>query len=120
MSLSSMMSMCAAMSGGCELRARWRKRRPESEMNRCAPVCGGFGSHRASVSLDDAPGDCKPHACAVELGFGVHALEQSEQLARVFHVEPYAVVCDEVGIPAALAASTDFDTGFRCRATELE
>src|SRR3569623_631331 len=52
----------------------------------------GLGPDPAAVSRDDAPHVGQPDAVAGEFGSAVQALEHTEKLAGVFHIEPGAVV----------------------------
>src|SRR5258706_7725448 len=61
------------------------------------------------MALHDALHDREPHSGSLELLVGVEALEDAEELVRVFHFEPRSVVPDEVGRPAGVLPTAYFD-----------
>src|SRR5437879_617148 len=48
------------------------------------------------MAMNDALNDREAHACSFKLGLSVQALEHTEQRARMFHVEPCAIVADKI------------------------
>src|SRR5215510_6222538 len=101
MSLSSMIRMCAAIvafiteRSGVRGHSRARGRQRENDFG--SPILHCFDSNAPTVPLDDAACDREPGAGPFELPLAMHALEQPEQLACVFHIESGTVVHDEIG-----------------------
>src|SRR5439155_1129550 len=82
----------------------------------------------AAESLDDCllvervavSKDRQAHARTFKLVRAVQTIEHLEELVRVRHVEPDAVVSDEVDSLSPLEARGDFHAGARSGAAELE
>src|SRR5262245_703117 len=66
------------------------------ECERGAGARRAFGANPAAMTLDDALGQRETDAGAFEVLHAMQALEHSEQLADVLHVEADAVVLDRV------------------------
>src|SRR5919201_778183 len=70
----------------------------------------GIGPHPPAVAVDDALDDGQAHPRPLVLLGAVEALEDAEELVGVLHVEPDAVVPDEVHRPrAAVGAAPHLD-----------
>src|SRR5207248_8660629 len=72
------------------------------------------------MSLDDALHQGQAHPRTFKLVRAVQTIEHLEELVRVRHVEPDAVVSDEVDSLSPLEARGDFHAGARSGAAELE
>src|SRR6266508_366386 len=68
---------------------------PKSEIERCALVGRRFGVNIAAVAADDSLDGGQAEARAREVPLGMQSLERREQLVRIRHVEPCAVVAHE-------------------------
>src|SRR2546426_6278608 len=66
----------------------------QGEVEGCSPIDGSLGPDPAAVPGDDAPHRRETDAGALEFGRGVQALEHTEQLVRILHVEAGTVVPD--------------------------
>src|SRR6185312_15404903 len=83
-----------------------------------AAIGRGFCPDAAAVAADDPMYRRQSDARALEFAFGVQALEGAEELAGILHVEPRAVVPDEIdGRRGGLSA--DLDPGRVATAREL-
>ena len=74
----------------------------------------------AAVSPDDAPNHGKAAAPSLEFLRPANPLKDTEELARVDHVEPRPVVTDEIYTFAAMFLSTNRDMGAFLPGRELD
>src|SRR5580698_9973427 len=88
-----------------------RALRGEGEEERAAFPCLGFGPDPAAVAAQDAVHDRQADAAALEFGRRMQPLERVEQLCRVLHVEPGAVVTHEEDLAAGLPDRSHRDGG---------
>src|SRR5262245_55530601 len=65
----------------------------------------------SSVAVDDSLHDCKTQPRSFELIHGVTTLEDAEQLVRITHVEPNAVVFNVKNILIVFDLRSCFDDG---------
>src|SRR5207237_10066424 len=92
----------------------------QGEVEGGALVHDALGPDPASMSLDDALHQGQADPRTFKLVRAVHTIEHLEELARVRHVEPDAVVSDEVDSLGPLEARGDFHAGVQSGAAELE
>ena len=65
------------------------------------------------MPVNDAPHIGEPDTGALKLGLRMQALEHTEQLIRILHVEPHAVVANAAHGLAVTAGAGDIDRGHR-------
>jgi len=68
-----------------------------------------FGPDAPTVVLDDSLDGSQANAGSFEFILAMTALENAEEFARVFHVEPGAVVADEINHFLTLLERADFN-----------
>src|SRR6267143_205557 len=83
----------------------------ESEVDGRPLVGRADGPHAAPVPVHDALNRGQADADAGELVLAVQSLERAEELVHVGHVEPGAIVLNEVGLLARFLADPEFDPG---------
>src|SRR5579859_1851665 len=92
---------------------------PEREVKTGALAGLPLAPDAAAVPVHDPPDRRQPDARPLELGRGVEALEDAEELRCVGHVEPGAVVADEVHRLAVLLRRAELDARVGPAAREL-
>src|SRR5262245_9293018 len=79
------------------------------DVTRRALVGDAFGPSASAVPVDDAADIRQADTGAFKFAGAVQALEHPEELVRIAHVEPHAIVADEQDGFPLVAGGADFD-----------
>src|SRR5436309_4606093 len=110
-----LLSWCTVPFPGIDAIGLFRPFRPRTVWNceekGCALVQFRLGPDPSAVLVDDALADGQAHAGSFKVLHPVHALEHSEELAGVIHIEAGAIVANKYGALAVRHGLADLNYG---------
>src|SRR5229473_1050872 len=104
-------SVSATSSGGCvSWRARW-SRGGHRKIERRAAADPALGPHATSMPIDDPMNCCQSDSRTSKFSVAVQPLKRLKQLLHICHVEPRAVVADEIDEALIAVVAATFNPG---------